>query len=189
MKIPILHVQGVQLAQQERLQPCINSSDDGQVYFFGRENRVYQISCFLVDSNLSPGQGYGVDRTFSGHLLGQWKTWYDKLLRVTQTVKNRRIVRIRFKTVDLFGHILSSVSSMDATQPFLCQIGLLFFSVCEKDLAPIPVIEGMDGESFPGVLTLEGYMRLLAVSAGRQSNIESFLDEIVRTRDSVPPSA
>lgn len=189
LKVDVLHIQSIQLSQQERMQPCINSSDDGQIYFFGRENRVYQVSSFIVDSDLTAGQGYKVDKAFRGHLLGRWKKLYEDQLRITRTVKDRRVVRIQLKTIDLFGHILSSVASLDSAQPFQCQVGIMFLSVYERDRANIPVIDGGRGAPvIPGLLTREAWLKLFPDIPVQLAVGESAVELLATRRSSVPPS-
>jgi hypothetical protein len=180
MTLDMLRIQGLQLPQEERFQPVVDSSGDGQAYFFGRNVRVYQVSAYMIDTNLDRGQEEA-SAGLSGHLLTKWKQTYEEI-RASSLVRARRILRMVWHKSESLGYILSQVASLDAGQPNVCQIGLAFMSVCDLNYAP-PKINIM-AQSFDGLLTLPGATRLFPELVGAPTQA---VGASVALRMSVPP--
>jgi hypothetical protein len=160
--IDVLHISGLNMPQAERFQPVATMVDDGQGFFYGRSQRVYSVSAFIVDSNLDAHQGTGVDRRLNGRLLSAWKNMYERYLRMSVAVPRRYIARLSWRFSDFFGYVTSYAVALDATQPFLCQLQLSFFSVYEREKARIPVVDGGTGNrTFPGLITWDSFLRLI----------------------------
>jgi len=165
--IDVLHISGLNMPQAERFQPVATMVDDGQGFFYGRSQRVYSVSAFIVDSNLDAKQGTGVDRRLNGKLLSTWKNMYERYLRMSVAVPRRYIARLSWRFSDFFGYVTSYAVALDATQPFLCQLQLSFFSVYEREAARIPIMDdagiwagGTSSRSkFPALITWDAFVR------------------------------
>lgn len=151
MALDMLRIQGLQLPQEERFQPVVDSAGDGQAYFFGRNVRVYQVSAYMIDTNLDRGQENAAGN-LSGHLLVKWKKAYEEI-RASALIRARRILRMVWHKSESLGYVLSQVASLDASQPNVCQIGLAFMSVCDVDQSPPKLL--LD-DTFPGLLSQPG---------------------------------
>ena len=186
--IDVLHISGLNMPQAERFQPVATMVDDGQGFFYGRAQRVYSVSAFIVDSNLDANQGTGVDRRLNGRLLSAWKSMYEKYLRMSIAIPRRYIARLSWRFSDFFGYVLSYAVALDATQPYLCQLQLSFFSVYERERARVPVVQGStDKRTFPGLVTWDSFLRLVPETRTPAAEAVSPIKLGMTGRDSVAP--
>lgn len=196
--VDILNIQSIALPQEERFQPVVTQVDDGQGFFFGRSHRMYSVTGFMIDSDLMQDQGTfgGVDRRLRGHLLAAWKKLYSETLRATMLVEKNRILRLKWGFSSVFGYMINSVCSIDATQPHLCSVNFSLFSVFETH-AKVPRIvpdPATGVRSFPGLMSAEGLYRttkLISPALSDQGQGKSRIETLVKgsgARQSVPPS-
>jgi hypothetical protein len=159
LSLDFLHIQAIQLPQEERFQPVIDSSGDAQAYFFGRNMRVYQVSAFMIDTNLTLAQ-QGAVRGLAGHLLSRWKRVYETL-RAPRLVKLRRILRLVWGHSESFGYILGHSPNLTAEQPHMCSIGLVFSSVCDRERVVVPRISAGGDNVLVGLVNQRTANRLM----------------------------
>jgi hypothetical protein len=146
-----VHVQSVQMPQEERVQMVISAADEGKLITFGRSTQMYAVSGFLVDSN----------NASAGHLMTQWDRMYEKHFRLTACLKPRNIVQFRWRLSSFYGHLLSNIKGMEASAPSVCMVNFTFLSLYEDDSPKRkPIIELDDGDSIFGSASYESLTKL-----------------------------
>lgn len=158
----MVHVQSVQMPQEERIQMLINSADDGKLITYGRTTRMYAVTGFLVDSNLSPLQGSrAVDLLFGGHLMAKWDDYYETFFRLTACLKPRRLVRFRWRFNSFYGYLLSNIKGLESTQPSVCVVNFTFLSLYEDNgFDRQPVMKISDDIQIAGAASYESLVSL-----------------------------
>lgn len=192
LELDFLTVQAVNLPQEERFQPVATMVDDGQAFFLGRTHRVYSVSGFIIDTNLSSGQGLSpVDTALSGRTLARWKRVYQDELRASAMAANGTIARLIWRRSTHYGYVLSAVASLDTGQPDLCQISLAFFSVQDANVpnpGVLDKISGSPGGLVYGTFSIDTLGRLDILSPAQPPSTQSSVSAGVSGRRSAPPS-
>lgn len=140
-----IQMQSVQLPQEERVQMLISSVDEGKLLTYGRVTKMYAISGFIADSN----------NATNGHLIAAWDRLYDQHFRVSACLKQRRIVRFRWRLSSIYGHVLSNIKGLTADSPNVCVVNFTFLSLFEQDNYKTPIIELDDDETIEGAACYE----------------------------------
>lgn len=165
--VGFLRIMTAELPNEERTQYHQNPIDSGKVHFFGRTPRIYSFSCFIVDSDLLNHQGINYyDLRFKGQALRAWLIMYEDKLRLSKCLKANQIVRIRWRTSEVFGYILGQARSHESTNPGIYSIGLTLLALVEHDTVDIVqyLVGGGDGgdkrsiEGLASTETLSGYL-------------------------------
>ena len=155
-----LHFVSAELPNEERTQYHQNPVDGGKINFFGRMPRIYSFSCFIIDSDLALNQGLTADdRRYSGNTLQEWMDIYESRLRLTKTLKNSEVVRIRWRTSEIYGHILGQARSHESNTPGIYTLGWTLIAMIEHEFAEITRYTGPeDVTSLPeGLYSDESY--------------------------------
>jgi len=187
LAIQFLNLQTVDTPQEERTQYYMNSIDSGKIILFGRTPRVYSFSGFLYDSDLTEGQGLNKDDiAYRGHLLGRWNDLYEEKLRLTKCLKNRNVVRIRWRDHEVYGYMLSNIKSLNANTPSMASISFTFCVVVESAGAEIPIVSTADGP-VPASMSWEGWRQVWSRSNPNQpAGEESEMSKEIGDRDRMP---
>lgn len=148
-----VHMQSVQMPQEERVQMVISAADEGKLITFGRATRMYAISGFLVDS----------DNEREGHLMARWDNLYENYFRLSSCLKQRRIVRFKWRLSSFYGHLLSNIKGIEAGSPSICMVNFTFLSLYEQDATNIPSITLDNGETLDGHASYESLASLSLV--------------------------
>jgi len=152
----MLHIQSIAMPDEERIQISVNSVDDGKVYIFGRQTRVYSASCFLVDSDQD-------DPALGGSLLFKWLELYEDKFRLTKCLERNYIVRIRWRNSEYWGYILSNVRSIESTNQNVVPVSFTFAHIFGEEHVDLDVLDPQNGHpAFPVMISKEGYQRLLS---------------------------
>lgn len=185
----LLHVQQLQLPEEERMQMQIGSADDGKLYTFGRMTRMYAISGFIVDSNLEPGQGSRkADKEFGGHLITQWDNLYEKYFRMTACLKERRLVRFRWRLSSMYGYILSNIKGIESTQPSVAVVNFTFLCLFEvSGLKKKPIMRFSEDLEIAGSSSYEGLVSAGVAPEKNERELRAIL-ELTPIGEAVAPS-
>lgn len=181
----MLHIQSFSMPDEERIQISVNSVDDGKVYIFGRQTRVYSASCFLVDSNQD-------DPSLGGSLLFKWLELYEDKFRLTKCLEGNYIVRIRWRNSEYWGYILSNVRSIESTNPSVIPVSFTFAHIFGEEHVDLDVLDPQNGHpAFPAMISREGYQRLLGYVASNPwiGDPVSAVSKHVEGRVSAPSTA
>jgi hypothetical protein len=154
----MLHIQSINIADEERAQVVSNSEDSGKVYIYGRQPRVYTVSTFLVDSRR--------DRA-----LRRWLRAYEDYFRLTACYRKGYIDRLRWRTSEFRGFLLSNVVSMESQNKSLWIVSFTFVHVSGYEDVDVPRIvdrntrrsrwrAGANERDFAGFLSQEGMRRV-----------------------------
>jgi len=158
----MLHIQSISVPDEERIQISVDSADDGKVYIFGRQARVYSVSCFLVDSNQDSRVGSAIDQAFGGNLLTRWLEFYEDQFRFTKCLERGYIVRIRWRNSEYWGYILSNARTIESTNPSVIPISFTFAHIFGEEHMNFDVLDPQNGyPSFPVMISREGYQHLM----------------------------
>lgn len=179
LSVQFFNMQMVDTPQEERTQYYMNASDAGKVILFGRSPRVYSFSGFLYDSDLAEGQGLSEsesasaeDVAYNGRFLSRWNNLYENKLRLTKCLKNRTIVRIRWRDSEVYGYMLGNVRSLSANTPSMVSISFTFGVVIEAPGAEPPIVDTTQGP-VPATMTKEGWQLVQARSPQFRRAMES----------------
>lgn len=175
-----VHIQQVQLPQEERVQMHLSADDEGKLITYGRQTRMYAVAGFLVDSNRS-----------DGHVVTQWDNMYENYFRLTACLKVRRIARLRWRLSSIYGYLLSNVKGIESTQPNVCMVNFTFLSAFEVDyMRRRPVMDLGEGVSVEGAASYESIatlglvpsLSILEAAAGAQTAVGNALDASAKAR-------
>jgi len=155
-----VHIQAVQMPQEERMQMAMSASDEGKLYTFGRVTRMYAVSGFLVDSN----------ENNHGHLMKSWDVLYEDYFRMTSCLKARRLVRFRWRLTTIYGYLLSNIKGLEASTPSVCMVNFTFLSLYEHDAMRAPVIGISADTNIPGSSSYESLEKLRLAEDVDQTN-------------------
>jgi hypothetical protein len=146
-----VHLQSVEMPQEERVQMAISSTDEGKLFTYGRTTRMYAVSGFLVDSNREEG----------GHLMSEWDLRYNNYFRLTACLKDRRLNRLRWRLTSMYGYLLSNVKGIESSAPNVCMVNFTFLSLFEmEDLKKMPVLRLGDDIEIAGKASYESLSSL-----------------------------
>lgn len=160
LTVQFLNLQMVDTPQEERTQYYMNSVDAGKIILFGRSPRVYSFSGFLYDSDLDDGQGLNKDdAAYKGRLLGHWNDLYETKLRLTKCLKNRQIVRIRWRDHEVNGYLISNIKSLNANTPSMVSVSFTFAVIVETLSTDIPLVSTAEG-TVPATMSWEGWQQV-----------------------------
>jgi hypothetical protein len=209
LAVTLFHVSNIETPQEERVQVLASNVDSGKLYLFGRSPRLYAISGFIVDSDLQPskkriveskssfyqvsGQGANVDDAeYMGHLLRQWMILYEKSLRLSQCLKNSRILKFRWRSTEVYGYILGQVRSMESGSPSIYSLGLTFAVMFEEEKIDDPIVKITYGngvsDDVHGMISLENVSRLSdPFSKSKSEKPKSVTGKAIEGRSNVPP--
>lgn len=163
----MLRLQSLNLADEERTQVVLNTVDSGKLFIYGRQPRVYTASGFLVDSRR--------DRA-----LRRWLLIYNDYARLSACFRNGYIVRLRWRTTELFGFLLSNVVSMESQNKVLWIVSYTFIHISGSEDVDVPQVQ-IDNNTFPAFLGASGGKRLILDRAFLQTDIPEALDSPILT--------
>lgn len=157
----MLRIQGINIADEERTQIVVNNVDSGKLYLFGRQPRLYTVSAFIIDSDLDPGIGKeSLIYAGSSHLFSKWLALYEEYFRLTKCYEYNLIGRLRWRTSEYWGYVMSNMRSMESSNQNLITIGFVFAHVFGEEHVNLEIVKTDDGHSFPGMISKEGYERM-----------------------------
>lgn len=176
-KADMLHIQSINLQEEERSQVTVDSADDGKVYLFGRQPRIYTVSGFLVDSNGEPNT----------HLLSEWLDLYENHFRLTKCYEDNTIARLKWRTSEFWGCLISNVRSMESTNQNLAIVSFTFAYFFGSEDVAIPYV-GVSDRVFPAMLSREGYVSMVGHLAVEKAIVtaKSAVSKAMEGRRSVP---
>lgn len=145
-----VHLQALQMPQEERVQMLISSADEGKLITYGRTTRMYAASCFLIDSNNSR----------NGRLMTAWDAMYEDYFRLTACLKPRRICRLKWRVSSMYGYLLSNIKSIESSSPSVVSINFTFLSLFESGPNKKPIIYLDDDETIAGATSYESLSKL-----------------------------
>jgi hypothetical protein len=158
--ISFLHAKVLALGHDERVQYVINSEDDGKAYFFGRMHRMYSVSGFLIDSDLSPSQKAAMSEEgiIAGGTSNLWTALYDRFLRASECVRRRLVISVKWRENRFWGYILGTSLSGTADNDNLALANFNLISVRDDLAGVLPIIDDrrISEKPFNGLLTREG---------------------------------
>lgn len=168
LTVQFLNLQTIDTPQEERTQYYMNTVDAGKIILFGRAPRVYSFSGFLYDSDLDEGQGLSLTRSasaadvaYNGRFLSRWNDLYETKFRFTKCLKNRQIVRIRWRDNEVYGYLISNIKSLNSNTPSMASVSFTFVVLVEAVSADIPLVSIGEG-TVPATMSWEGWRQVLS---------------------------
>lgn len=196
--VTLFHAASIETPQEERVQILAGNTDSGKLYLFGRSPRLYAVTGFIVDSDLATsasGQTQGLnedDRAYRGHLLRRWMELYEKELRLSKCLKNNRILKLKWRTTEVYGYILGQARSMEFGSSNMYSVGLTFAVVFDEEMIEEPVSRVPDGRGgtmeIPGMISYENVDRIINLMGGKTDRPPvSDMGKDLGSRTRVPP--
>jgi hypothetical protein len=182
--VSFVHAQVFSVVQNERVQYLTNHRDDGKAYFYNDTLHMYNLSCFMYDSDLTTEQQQaktlrrieeGNVGAFIGRGVSVWKRYYEEYFRLSNSVPRNRIVTFEWRGIRYWGYIVSYNLTLSATDPNVAILGLVFLSIWEDNENRPPEITLGDGQSITttadtsnivGDLSREGFAMIFRDSLG-----------------------
>lgn len=175
LSIPFVHAQVLALSKEERVQYITNHSDDGKAYFYNDALQMYNISCFMIDSDLTTEQEQQNDVV--GRTISVWKKNYEENIRISVIVPRNRIVSFEWRGTRYWGYVVSYTVSISTADPNTAILGLVFLSLWEDNDEDfeMPQLDGIGKDPITADLTQEGYAMIFQDKLGES-------DESMRSR-------
>jgi hypothetical protein len=145
VSLPYMHLISIEMGNEERTQYHQNPYDGGKLHLFGRMPRMYSLAWAMLDSDLS-SQGHGApegerDPVYHGHTVQDWMRQYNEKFNFSACLKNRNIVRVGWRSSDIYGYVIGHVRSHESKDPNMYSVGMTFLSLVEIENVQIPVYD------------------------------------------------